>query len=154
MEARVQEGVLNITSPGLSGFMYALPTLQAKNYVCEVEGRSTVDWDGYAVVFRATPSGDEAPKGYGFQYDPGAGGLKLVRYPDTESDFRPFVEKSLDTNWHRLRVEARGSLFKCYMDNELIFDFTDGEYPQGSIGLRVWRIESQIRSVKVTALPD
>jgi len=66
-----------------------------------------------------------------------------LRYRDGEKDFRSDGWHELasrrfptdPTRPYRMRVEAYGKLIRCYIDNEKVFEVTDGRYQGGKVGL-------------------
>jgi hypothetical protein len=55
--------------------------------------------------------------------------------------------------WHRVRVSVRGQRCQCFLDDELLFDFTDPNHLRGAVGFRTWATKVRLRNIKVTA-PD
>jgi hypothetical protein len=55
--------------------------------------------------------------------------------------------------WHKVRVGVRGQRCQCFLDEELLFDFTDQMQARGAVGFRTWATSARFRNIKVTA-PD
>jgi predicted Ser/Thr protein kinase len=55
--------------------------------------------------------------------------------------------------WYRVRVSVRGPHCQCYVDEQLIFDFTDHSHLGGAVGLNTFKTKARFRNIKVTA-PD
>jgi WD40 repeat protein/tetratricopeptide (TPR) repeat protein len=51
--------------------------------------------------------------------------------------------------WYRLRVQARGSRFKFFLDGKLLISIYTDEYPRGCVGL-VTNASARFRNLKVT----
>jgi Flp pilus assembly pilin Flp len=98
---------------------------------------------GYGIFFRTQST--NPLNGYIFQFDPGLGNAFLFRkwvngaelgamqpiyYPPSSFVF-------LNTP-HQIKISAKGSLLKAYVDNQLVLSVTDSTYASGGTGLRVW----------------
>ncbi len=55
--------------------------------------------------------------------------------------------------WHRFHIRVRGDKIVCTIDGEKAFDFTEGTFAAGRVGLRTWNGPIRFRKVTVTA-PD
>jgi hypothetical protein len=55
--------------------------------------------------------------------------------------------------WYSVRVSVRGPHCQCFLNDELIFDFTDRDHLRGAVGFRTWDTQVRFRNIKVTA-PD
>jgi len=55
--------------------------------------------------------------------------------------------------WYQVRVSVRGPRCQCFLDNQLLFDFTDQIRLRGAVGFRIWATKVRFRNIRVTA-PD
>jgi serine/threonine protein kinase len=55
--------------------------------------------------------------------------------------------------WHKVRVSVRGSRCQCFLDDMLLFNFTDQNHLRGAVGFRTWATKARFRNIQVTA-PD
>ncbi|TFG57275.1 MAG: DUF1080 domain-containing protein [Methanomassiliicoccus sp.] len=122
------------------------------DYTFEADAR-LIDVAGYALIFRVS---NDFGDFYSFQYDPGAGGLKLSKftgYP-TESTLAGPLAFGFDDDWHHLKVSVSGNHIICYIDSVKVFDVTDASSPilAGGIGFRTWawNTEAEFDNVCVT----
>ena len=51
--------------------------------------------------------------------------------------------------WYKLRVTARGPHFQCFLDERVIFNFTDELNPRGRVGLRTTFSVARFRNIRV-----
>jgi len=91
---------------------------------------------GYGIWFRGNYS--DNVKSFGVQFDPGAGGLKFLKYPETESAFY-HKRYNCDNNWHHWKLHGKGSNVKVFLDGDLIFDRNDIPASGSDFGFRTWR---------------
>ena len=106
--------------------------------------------DGAAgIVFHA----DATNKHYGFY--PSSGKLRLSRFdgPDVYS-WQVLEEKKSDHykpgEWNWLKVHLDADRFRCYVNDEIVFESSDAVYTRGKVGLAKFRIAEEIPSL----LPD
>jgi hypothetical protein len=60
----------------------------------------------------------------------------------------------VDANrWYKVRVSVRGQRCQCFLDEKLLFDFTDQIQRRGAVGFRTWATSARFRNIKVTS-PD
>jgi hypothetical protein len=52
--------------------------------------------------------------------------------------------------WYQVRVSVRGQRCQCFLDEQLIFDFTDNTHLRGAVGFRTWATKVRFRDIKVT----
>jgi hypothetical protein len=55
--------------------------------------------------------------------------------------------------WYKVRVSVRGPRCQCFLDEELLFDFTDRDHLRGAVGFRTWATKVRFRNIRVTS-PD
>ncbi len=56
--------------------------------------------------------------------------------------------------WYEVEVVVQGDNMKCYLDDDLVFDYTDSGIPsRGRIGLRTYFTHAHFDDILVTALP-
>ncbi|KAB2895703.1 MAG: hypothetical protein F9K40_15900 [Kofleriaceae bacterium] len=127
-------------------FYIALPNPPKTDHVIELEVRLH-SGRGYGVWFAGAWSGDSvtAPAA---QYDAGAGGIKFVAYPDTETSVAPMRRAKIDGGWHRWRIERAGSRVTLSLDGDVILerDVTG----RNQFGLRTWNAAIDVRNATVT----
>ncbi len=71
------------------------------------------------------------------------------------SDVTSFVPGSMDTGvWYDVKIRCEGNNFKAYIDDSLIFDYTDTDSPitAGAVGLGTWATQARYRNIQVTDL--
>jgi hypothetical protein len=102
--------------------------------------------DGYGIWFRGN-YGNGRVESLGVQYDPGAGGIKFVKYPETELSFH-HIKYKCDNNWHRWVLDGNESNVKVFLDEKLLYE--GNIKSQGSnFGFRTWRGTVQIKNIKI-----
>eukprot|EP01084_Bolivina_argentea_P301812 520787_1 len=57
------------------------------------------------------------------------------------------IQKNIE---YTLRVEVEGSKCWAYLNNEYMFENTDGSYPAGSVGLRMHQTKTTFKSLRIT----
>jgi hypothetical protein len=67
--------------------------------------------------------------------------------------FPPLPRRFVPNRWSRMKVEARGNRFRCFVDGDQVFEFQDDSFPRGQIALGTWDSSVRWRNIKVTA-PD
>jgi serine/threonine protein kinase len=55
--------------------------------------------------------------------------------------------------WYDIRLEVRGSIYRCYVDGKEWFQTEDDKFTHGRVGLSVWNSNVRFHDIKVTA-PD
>lgn len=61
----------------------------------------------------------------------------------------------IQTNsWQKLRVDVRGTRAQCYLDEQLLFDFSSVKFNFGAVGIRTWGTSARFRNIKVVTLDD
>jgi hypothetical protein len=53
--------------------------------------------------------------------------------------------------WYEVRVEVRGSEFKCYLDDRLVFRLTDERFLKGRIGFSTKESVVRFRDIRITS---
>lgn len=91
---------------------------------------------GYGVWFRGSWNSG-AVHALGVQYDTGAGGIKFLHYPETESAFK-FTSYALDSAWHHWQLVGAGSRVQVYLDGALLLDSSSEPASGASFGFRTW----------------
>lgn len=102
--------------------------------------------NGYGIYYRA--DGQQDITGYIFQYDPGLGDKFVVRKVVEGREQSPFEEvKMTDVmgsdfgvkgTSHEVTIEVVGDRHVISVDGVEVLDFTDGDFTEGSGGLRKW----------------
>lgn len=56
--------------------------------------------------------------------------------------------------WHRLRIRVEGRRIRCYLNDELVHDWTDSDdaLAEGTVGLGAWQTAVEYRNLTVTDL--
>jgi hypothetical protein len=92
---------------------------------------------GYGVLVHGTYDANRNElAGDGFQYDLYGGGYRYLTYPnDSAGDFEA---KSLDNNWHDVRMTALGNQFAVWVDGVQTHSGKLASAACGSPALRVW----------------
>jgi hypothetical protein len=52
--------------------------------------------------------------------------------------------------WYRVRISVRGDHFRCWLDDEELFDVVDPHFPRGRIGLGTWDSSVRWRDLRVS----
>jgi len=105
---------------------------------------------GYAPAVRAALT-NGTPTGIGFQYDPGAGGYRLVQYPD-QAETGPVTSATTDSAWHSFAIDVQGTEYHMYLDNQLLFSGTTS-LSCGGLFIRTWgATNAEFRDLTVTPL--
>jgi hypothetical protein len=52
--------------------------------------------------------------------------------------------------WYLVRIQARGSRFKVFLDNQQLFDFEAKGLDRGAVGLRTSQSSARFRNIRVT----
>ena len=100
---------------------------------------------GYGLNVRETfGPGDVAQEGHGFQYDPGAEGLRDIEYPDVEAS--PTALLLTDNGWHTVVVEVQDGRYRTTLDGALVFTGTTAA-TCGQLYIRVWSGAAEFRNV-------
>ena len=72
------------------------------------------------------------------------------------SIFIPRVSGSVNTNqWYDIRIRTEGNRFWCWLDDTLVFDFSDDTatpYMFGGVGVGTWATRSRYRNIEVRSL--
>jgi hypothetical protein len=85
---------------------------------------------------------------FGVQYDPGAGGIKFLNYPETEVDYFPRLTIQTDNQWHEWQLMGRGDEVVVSFDGHVILQRIIP--PMGTqLGFRTWRGLVDIRDVAI-----
>lgn len=119
-----------------------------EDYIAEIKGRLLKKEWGYGLMFRVQKT-ETFYRFYSCQYDPGAGGIVLNKEGDGGEVTLQGVKFDTDTEWHTLKVEVKGSEFKCYVDDELMITAADDEFTQGKVGIEVWGTETYFDDIVV-----
>jgi hypothetical protein len=102
---------------------------------------------GYGIWFRGNYS--DRVRSFGVQFDPGAGGLKFLKYPETESAFY-FKRYHCDNNWHHWKLYGKGANVKVFLDGNVILDRNDIPSSGTDFGFRTWRGKVNVKNLKIS----
>ena len=67
----------------------------------------------------------------------------------------PYYDEIMNTGqWYNIKIRCEGNNFKTYIDDTLIFDYTDIDSPimAGAIGVGTWSTQARYRNIQVTDL--
>ncbi|MFC1719177.1 family 16 glycoside hydrolase [Candidatus Poribacteria bacterium] len=129
-----------------------------KDYTIEFDAKILEDSEDAGIVFRwqnADPADlryhlyriDNWPRGFGQKQAEGwvadeDGGAREMM-GQTKVDIEPDI-------WYKFRVEVVGSNFKCYLDDELMFELDANGYSWGKIGFRMWNSHARYDNLSIT----
>ncbi len=69
------------------------------------------------------------------------------------TEFKGWRNAGVNANqWYQVRVSVRGSHCQCFLDEQLLFDFTDQNHLRGAVGVSTYETKVRFRNIKVTAL--
>lgn len=113
------------------------------DYEIKVDFANLTAGSGYGIFFRTQTT--NPVNGYIFQYDPGLGNAFLFRkwVNGAElSPMQPVYYPPSSFSWlntpHKIKISAKGSLLRAYVDEQLVLSVTDTTYASGGAGLRSW----------------
>ncbi len=99
-------------------------------------------WERYGVFLRddgfagLDTTFEGAGNGYAFLWDSDDGRLRAARLTDAAiTDFFATPQYRAASGWHRMRIEARGSNLRFYLDGTLLVEANDAAHPAGWCGL-------------------
>jgi len=145
-----EEGVLKWTNGG--GIALA-KDFSGKDYTVNVTAAYDGSGSGYGVAYRASGEDENENgdfEGYVFQFDPGLGEAFVVRTrsgysePITTDDVtgekvRVSMGDDFDVEGeHDISISIEGTRHVVKVDGEIIMDFEDDTYTEGSAGIRTW----------------
>jgi len=52
--------------------------------------------------------------------------------------------------WYKIRIEARHSAYRCYLENDQLFMLVDERFTRGRVGLGTWWAAAHFRDILVT----
>ena len=129
-----------------------------RDYTVEFRAKILEDTEDAGIVFRwqnADPNDtryhlyriDNWPRGYGQKQAEGwvaaeDGGAR-------EMLGQTKIEIESDT-WYKFRLEVAGSTYKCYLDDELMFELEGKGYSWGKIGFRMWNSHARYDDLSIT----
>lgn len=102
--------------------------------------------NGLGFNVRTKVVSDNVLEGHGFQYDPGADGIRDITYPDVESS--PTAIQPTNTNWHSITVDVDGDRYRTTLDGQLEFTGTTTA-TCGDVFLRVWSGKAEFRDMSL-----
>ncbi len=77
-----------------------------------------------------------AGNGYAFLWDADDGRLRAARLSDgAVTDFFPSARYIMASGWHTMRIEARGTQIKYFLDGVLQIEVSDSTFPCGQCGI-------------------
>jgi len=142
------DGVLKWTN---GGGIALVKDFSGEDYTVNVTAAYEGEGSGYGVAYRASGE-DESGNfdGYVFQFDPGLGEAFVVRtrsgYSEpittddvTGEEVRVSMGDDFDVDGeHDISISVEGTSHVIKVDGEVIMDFEDDTYTEGSAGIRTW----------------
>jgi hypothetical protein len=119
--------------------------VQSNDYTFEFDAKLESE-SGYGIWFRGAYS--DRVNSFGVQFDPGAGGIKFLKYPETESAFYS-LRYNCDNSWHHWKLYGKGSTVKVFLDGNLILDRKDILNSGSDFGFRTWRGKVLIKNITI-----
>jgi hypothetical protein len=135
------------TLGGAECFYAVVPAPASPDYVLELEAR-LVEGLGYGIWFRGAMEQGEVVA-LAVQFDPGAGGLKFLHYPEMNNAFR-FSQYPCDHSWHRWKLVGSGGTTTVQLDGETVLEGVVGGVSGTRFGFRTWGGTMELRNVVVT----
>jgi hypothetical protein len=127
-------------------FFVVNPAPATTDYTLELDTR-LVDGPGFGIWIRGSYV-DGSVAGLGVQYDPGAGGLKFVHYPDTAARVR-FLDHACDKGWHHWELIGSVGTTRVRLDGVQVLDFSGGGVFGVQFGFRTWGGRFELRKLRV-----
>jgi hypothetical protein len=120
------------------------------DYDLELEAQRVSGPEGFKILFRAAGPLNFHALGLG-SYGATAHEVFRVENGDWVRSVNPVPGRVEPQRWYKVRVEARGDTFRCLVDGSKLFEFTDGHFARGQVGLSTWGTVVRFRNIKVTA---
>ncbi len=126
-----------------------------EDYELTLQARKTGGNEGFLIFFRVDGDnyyqmnyGGWGNVDHGLEKGHGTGGHSVFQGMRTSG--------SVDTDvWYDIRIRAEGNTFECWLDDELIFAFTDDSSSPnmtGQVGVGTWQTQVRFRDIEVTSL--
>ena len=130
--------MVELNAPNTMQFS-SLPEQSYDNFIFEVDARQLAGDPGntYGVLFRM----QDAAQFYRFELT--GDGFYMVERRNANGTWTRFVDDWTESSaitrginaLNRIRIEANGSTFSAFVNDQLVHQFTDNAYASGSIGL-------------------
>ena len=130
--------MVELNAPNMMQFS-SLPEQSFNDFILEVDARQLAGDPGntYGVLFRM----QDATQFYRFELT--GDGLYMVERRNADGTWTRFVDDWTESPaiaqginaLNRIRIEANGSSFAAFVNDQLVHQFTDNAYASGSIGL-------------------
>jgi hypothetical protein len=158
---RIDGQELAVDSPGtvdhiptaLSSFL-AFGDPSWKNYDVTLEARRTGGENGFAVFFRVANADNRYVFALGSYKNTGHDVARIVNGSYARDDMGPrlYIPGSIQLGrWYNVRCEVRGDTYRCYLNDQLLFKFTDSHLTTGRIALGTYgQASARFRGIKVT----
>ncbi len=126
------------------------PSLSDYNF--HFKARSTSDSHGFKAVFHGSDiENNFCVFSWGNYFNKGCR-PGLLYQGNWGRDNRHYRAGAVDlTRWYNVRIEVRGPQFRCYVDDELIFEHTDARFTHGQVGLSTWDTGARFKDIVVTS---
>jgi serine/threonine protein kinase len=124
-------------------------------------------WSNYDFTFKAMADGDVDGLSAVFHWAPntaqdfivgghGGTGLETMYYLNGRMYYEPagYQKEAFELHrWHDVRIQIRGTEFRCFLDGQERSYGVDDHFTQGRVGFETWGGISHFRDIRVTA-PD
>ncbi len=143
----VNNGELVVTTRSGGQLVATIGEATWKDYT--VETTATLEsGPGYGVYYRFT-GGDSfgTRNGYVFQYDPGLGNKLVVRTVTNGAESPPIQSANMSDFFpsseifgkdQKVTISVVGDQHTIWLNGVQVFNFTDGRFQSGAVGLRTW----------------
>lgn len=122
------------------------------DYVVELEARRLSGLDGFKIIIRALDYRNFHAFGFGSY----GGKIHEVFWVENGNWMRSVnaVHGSIESDiWYKVRVETRGEMFRCFVDGNKLFEYSNQRFAKGRVGLSTWHTSVCFRDIRVTT-PD
>lgn len=127
-------------------FFVVTPAPAATDYTLELDTR-LAEGPGFGIWMRGSYDNGSVVS-LGIQYDPGAGGLKFVHYPDTASSLH-FLNHACDREWHHWKLIGSSGTTRALLDGVQVLEFSGGGVTGSQFGFRTWGGKFELRKLQV-----
>ncbi|HDS85217.1 MAG TPA: DUF1080 domain-containing protein, partial [Phycisphaerales bacterium] len=124
------------------------------NYELTLEAQKTGGYEGFLIFFRA-----DGNHYYFVNYGGWNNTLHGIEKGRDDGSWFIFIDRvsgSINTNqWYDIRVRCQDRRIRCWLNDDLIFDFTDrtgSPYLAGQVGVGTWRTQARYRNIEVRSL--
>ena len=123
------------------------------DYELTLEARKDSGDEAFLILFRAADSDNF----YWFNIGGWGNSQHAIQKEvnGSRSTVTSYVTGSMNTGqWYEIRIRCEGNNFQAYIDNTLIFDYTDNDSPftAGAVGVGTWSTQARYRNIQVTNL--